>query len=291
MKKLIVLVSFFLFLSPLFAGEIIREFSWLTQKKQEKLLSGEAVFLKKGDISDVLRLENTENQPQTYPLLVIKDPLLTSSVYSISGKIRYRGIKGNGYLELWSSFRGKGRFFSRTLASGGPLKKLHGTSNWRPFILPFRCKPGSKLPEKLEFNLVLPGPGTVFLSSLRLTQFQPDENPLALPGGWWGNRMGGLLGAIYGVVLGLLGGIGGSLAGKGKARRSTFAIFNMITLIGVLTLLAGAAALWKSQPYAVYYPLLLGGIIATAVSLGVRKSVRRRYEELELRKMKALDAS
>jgi len=45
------------------------------------------------------------------------------------------------------------------------------------------------------------------------------------------------------------------------------------------------------QPYAVYYPLLLIGLIGTVVPAGVYPALKRRYEEVELRAMRAMDAT
>ena len=56
------------------------------------------------------------------------------------------------------------------------------------------------------------------------------------------------------------------------------------------SLVAGVIALALGQPYAVYYPLLLGGIILTAVCGGIRPGLRHGYEQRELRRMAAMDA-
>jgi hypothetical protein len=56
-------------------------------------------------------------------------------------------------------------------------------------------------------------------------------------------------------------------------------------------LLAGLVALMLGQPYGVYYPLLLGGIITAAVCGGNYPVLRRRYDQIELRKMSAMDAA
>jgi hypothetical protein len=42
-------------------------------------------------------------------------------------------------------------------------------------------------------------------------------------------------------------------------------------------------------PYSVYYPLLLVGFLSAVVPLGVLPAIRRRYQELELRTMRAHD--
>ena len=45
-----------------------------------------------------------------------------------------------------------------------------------------------------------------------------------------------------------------------------------------------------SQGYVVYYPLLILGCVGFRVGLASGRVVRRRYSELELRRIRALDA-
>ena len=61
--------------------------------------------------------------------------------------------------------------------------------------------------------------------------------------------------------------------------------------LGVASLIAGIAALIDGQPYAVAYPLLLGGVLLPIVFGGGYRLARRAYRESELRKMHALDAA
>ncbi len=48
-------------------------------------------------------------------------------------------------------------------------------------------------------------------------------------------------------------------------------------------------ALVLSQPYAVYYPPLLSGILMTILPIATIRRIRKQYEQIELRKMKAMD--
>lgn len=82
----------------------------------------------------------------------------------------------------------------------------------------------------------------------------------------------------------------GTLAGCGKARRFVLTLDACLIGLGVMSLVAGVIALALGQPYAVYYPLLLGGIILTAVCGGIRPGLRHGYEQRELRRMAAMDA-
>jgi hypothetical protein len=68
-------------------------------------------------------------------------------------------------------------------------------------------------------------------------------------------------------------------------------VLTLLTAFGIVCLGFGLAAVVLSQPYAVYYPLLLLGFLCTLLPIGVRGTVRRRFEKIELRKMKAMDAA
>ena len=57
-----------------------------------------------------------------------------------------------------------------------------------------------------------------------------------------------------------------------------------------MSLVAGVIALALGQPYAVYYPLLLCGIVLTGVCGGIWPAIRQGYEQRELRRMAAMDA-
>ena len=49
-------------------------------------------------------------------------------------------------------------------------------------------------------------------------------------------------------------------------------------MLGLSSLAAGVTALVASQPYEVYYPLLLTGAICAFAFLFARKPIRKRYE-------------
>ena len=171
------------------------------------------------------------------------------------------------------------------------MKSLKGNAPWRPFRLAFYMNgqdgPG---PEKIEFSVVLPGQGTVFLGPMRLVEYGDSEDPFSPAGQWWGGRTGGLIGGIVGVVMGIVGGLIGILGGRGRAKRVVWVLLGVMLLVSVAALVIGVAALLSGQPYAVYYPMLLVGAICGFVSLSIRPVMRRRYEQAELQKMNAQDA-
>ena len=82
----------------------------------------------------------------------------------------------------------------------------------------------------------------------------------------------------------------GLLACKGKARRFVLGTAKLIAGLGILSLISGVMALTQHQPYAVYYPLLLLGVISTLVMGFALPKLRKSYEEAELRKITSVDA-
>lgn len=272
-------------------AEVLREISWTDLKKAGQLAVGQ---LESGQLPappEQLKIDNPDGQARTATVLVVESPGITRSCYAMTGRVRYEGVQGEAYLEMWSHFPDGSHYFTRTLGRSGLLQRLEGSSPWRPFSLPFRATSGTDGPETLVVNVVLPGRGTVYLGPLRLVQYADDEDPLALPGAWWGDRTGGLIGGISGVVFGSVGGLIGILSGMGKARRTVLALARATCAAGILLLIVGVAALADSQPYAVWYPLVLAGILCSSIMGGMLPVLRRRYEQLELRRMTAMDAA
>jgi hypothetical protein len=218
----------------------------------------------------------------TFPLISFTTTIPPGTAYVLEGEVRYEGVAGAGYLEMWSDFAPGGRYFSRTLAPSGPQGLIDGDSDWRDFELPF--DPGSgPAPARLDLNLVLPGSGTVEIRPLTLRTVGSGS-------GWWSDRTAGGFGAFAGVLIGLLGAAIGILASRGKARRPVLVTMMALSVAGAIAIAVGIVALVARQPYAVVFPMLLLGAILVAVFGGGYRAVRRGYEAAELRKMRALDA-
>jgi hypothetical protein len=266
------------------AMEVLRDFPWSAAPGVGTVLppDGATAFAR-------LRLEHPGGGAARLPVLRIAEPGIRGFPYAITGLVRHESVADQGYLELWSVFPDGGRYFSRTLGTG-PLGPLRGTSDWRPFALPFFAEPAAPRPVRLEVNVVLPGRGVVELGPLRLVQYRPGEDPLAIAGAWWSDRAGGLAGGLGGATLGGAGALIGWLASRGAARRLVLGLARVVAGLGGLALCAGGVAWWRGQPYAVHYPLLLGGMLAAAVFGGLLGVLRRRYEEVELRRIRAADA-
>jgi hypothetical protein len=290
MKGIVIALSLLLSASAVAAEEVLREFSWSAVSRQGPSPAGEMLPAEAGASFEQLKVQNSEGQPRVVNVLTVERPAISSARYAITGQVRYDGVEGTGYLEMWNHFPDGGRYFSRTLATVGPMKSLSGSSGWRQFILPFFNKEGGPPPTRLEINVALPGRGTVYLGALRLVQYAPNENPLAVAGQWWSDQGGGLVGGIAGSILGCLGALVGWLAATGRARRVALGTLKLMILLGVIGLAAGGFALLRSQPYAVYYPLLLVGFLCVVIPAGLFRSIRKRYEDIELRRMRAMDA-
>jgi hypothetical protein len=228
-------------------------------------------------------------------LLELPDPGITLPVYALKGMVRYDDVEGDGFLQLDSHFGDAGTFFSKSLAPAGPLGKLSGSSDWRPFVLPFYANSGGQadsaapLPGKLTLSLVLPGAGSVSIRDVGLYQYASGVDPLQAAGQWFDDRSTALLGAIGGSLVGLWGALIGILAARGKARHFVLGSANVLLVIGIASFAVGIVAVAAAQPYAVYYPLLLIGVILAVVFGKLRGNLSARYEQLELKKMQSMD--
>jgi hypothetical protein len=249
--------------------------------KSEGLVKGQVVSGGPAGTQEQLKIENASGQFQSVTLLDWTNPGVQSYRYEVEGMVRYENVTAKSYLEMWSQFANGGEYFSRTLAESGPLQYLEGSSDWRRFTLPFSSDKANGYPVRIVVNVVLSADGTVYLSPIRLVQNRDS---------WWTDQAGGWIGGIAGGLVGVLGGMIGVLAGFGKARRFVLALTAGLTLLGAVSLIVGATAWALGQPYAVYYPLLLGGAILALVCGFNLPALRRRYQQMELQKMAAMDA-
>jgi hypothetical protein len=271
------------------AEETVQELSWVALQQGGRIGGGTVLPPDGGGAFHRLRVESPAGQPARVTVLTIERPAITRARYAITGLVRYEEVRKAGHLEMWSSFPGGGRYFSKTLADAGPLRPLEGTSDWRPFVLPFFNADAAPAPTTLTLAVVLPGGGRVDLGPLRLVQYGPGDDPLALGGQWWGDRTAGLVGGVAGAGVGVLGALVGWLGGTGRARRFVMGVTRSLIAAGAVAFGAGAVAWTLGQPYAVYYPLLLLGIVCPLVFASILPALRRRYETQELRRMRALD--
>ena len=283
MKRLFGAMGLCVFAVAAQANEVLREVSWERQKQAGELLAGEVHPPDDSAPFEYLEVKNPEPGARTITVLELERPGVTKTRYTMVGEVRCEGVDGTAYLEMWSTFAQAGSFFSKA--------SLTGSSPWRPLALPFDATGATGPPQTLVINLVLPGRGTVHLGPLRLVQYAEGEDPRAAAGAWWGPRTAGLVGGIVGSLIGCLGGVIGLLAGLGKGRALAMGLVKGMLAFGAISLVFGVVALFRSQPYAVFYPLLLLGVLCAGLPPFLIPTLRRRYQELELRKMKTRDFS
>jgi hypothetical protein len=262
-----------------------------------KLLAGKLNRGEPPEPAEQLTVEHAKQERKVVTVAVAEKPNIESLTYQVVGWVKHEDVAPGSYLEMWNTFADGRRAFTRTLAQSGPMRNLDGSYDWRPFLLPFQSDETAGLPTTLEINVVFGGPGRVHLSPLRIEQFPaaeqrtgapPVSTSRARPGAWWDDRTAGLVGGIGGTILGCLGGLIGTLGGLGKARRFVIAVAILVPLCGVAALVGGFVAMGLGQPWLVWFPLLLLGGIA-AVGGCLLPVFRRRYAEIELRRMTAMD--
>lgn len=108
---------------------------------------------------------------------------------------------------------------------------------------------------------------------------------------WWDVQtavwIGALGGGGLGTLGGLLGAVAGALAPRGIGKPLVVGGFFLLTLIGAASLVTGVVAVVQSQPYHVFYPLLLGGAVLSLVGGPLTYVVRHRYHQAEQRRLNA----
>ncbi len=141
-------------------------------------LPGSAKLVKDEKLGEVVRITRTPEVPQLIEIAKIEKPAATQRAYMLRGKMKFEGVGGEGFLEIWNHFPEpkKGAYFSRTMAETGPMGKLRGDSPWKEFVLPFNFDDATfPMPERIQFNVYLPQTGTVWLSDLELVELPPSE--------------------------------------------------------------------------------------------------------------------
>lgn len=264
-----------------------RDFKWDELQKQGHRSAGTVLPPAPGSPGHQLKVESSKATPSTLTVLTIDKPPIAGPRYMLRGQVRYDNVEGSGYLELWNYFPNGGQYFSRTLADQGPMGRLQGTSGWREFVLPFDAT-GAPPPTRLVMNVVLQGRGTVYLGPLQLS----DEKGSASAGAYdsTASRLAGMAGGIAGAVVGGVGALIGVLTSLGRARRFVIASTSLLTAFGVVAFIGGIVAFASSGSYSSFYPmLLLLGFLTSVVTLGLLPVIRKRYEEIELRTMRAHD--
>lgn len=103
----------------------------------------------------------------------------------------------------------------------------------------------------------------------------------------FGTMYGIIGGGVGGTLCGVLGAIGGILAPRGKGRRFVLGSMVFFVVAGAVQLIIGLIALASGQPYGIWYPMVLCGVILVAVMGPLIPVVRNRYAQVDQRRIDA----
>ncbi len=100
---------------------------------------------------------------QTFRLYEVANPGVERCTVSYKARLKSEGLAGRAYLEMWCHFPGLGEAFSRGLDN-----PISGSTDWATCQTPFFLKAG-EAPDLIRLNLVVEGPGTVFIKDIELS--------------------------------------------------------------------------------------------------------------------------
>lgn len=97
------------------------------------------------------------------PLFETGDVDVEAVRLAYSASLKTRDLERPAYLEMWCVFEDGGEYFSR-----GLNEAVSGTTDWRRVETPFFLQAGQN-PINVRLNLVISGPGTVWIDDVQLT--------------------------------------------------------------------------------------------------------------------------
>jgi hypothetical protein len=272
--------------------KILRDYDW-KELAQQQTLPGEVIST---NGSSILKIESTNDSWQDFTLLKISDPSIIKRGYFVLCVAKSEKTSDTNYEQQvhFSDFLSVGCSLPPAVLGGNGrmiFAKINGSDgrdgqdaiarSWT--YLQFEVVRDSieGLPAQLEVHLGMRSRGTVYIRPIRI---------YGVAGSWWSPQQAGLIGGIGGSVIGCFGALLGLLASKGKARNFVLTTMKIFIALGILLTIAGFIAVVSNQPYAVWYALLLPGVILTLVFSLTLPSIQRRYDELEIRRMTSVDA-
>ena len=103
----------------------------------------------------------------------------------------------------------------------------------------------------------------------------------------FGAYAGAILGGGGGTLAGLWGALAGTLAPRGKAKALVLGMGTLLAICGAILAGVGIYAWIESQPYGIWYPLVLSGAIIAGLCGGLTPMIAKRYAEADARRLAA----
>jgi hypothetical protein len=259
--------------------ETLRELDW---SKNDR--SGDGQVLESGPATPFARLEivNRYGTHRTYKIGTFTPPTFIEKRYAIVGRIRFQNVLKPGYIEVCHYYPNNTKNNTRSDEMDGPGCVIEGSGGWQDFLMPFTRDVASlNNPERIDLALVMPGKGTVELGPIRLVEYGPLGDPLTPPGAWWSSRASGIFAGIGAILLGGAGVLIGTLTISGRSQRLVQGLLAVTFLVGIVGATIGATALISDQPTAVYYPILILGVLCLVLPPASIGHVRRRFASLK----------
>ena len=101
-------------------------------------------------------------EEQTIRLFEVENPAVEQCILTYRAELKAEDLQGRAFLEMWCRLPGRGEFFSK-----GYKQAVSGTVEWARYEIPFYLKRGQK-PDLIKLNVVVEGPGRVWLRNLEL---------------------------------------------------------------------------------------------------------------------------
>jgi hypothetical protein len=115
-----------------------------------------------------IRVENgawhidARTEEQTIRLFEVENPAVEQCLLTYRAELKAEDLQGRAFLEMWCRLPGRGEFFSK-----GYKQTVSGTVDWAHYEIPFVLK-GDQKPDLIKLNVVVEGPGRVWLRNLEL---------------------------------------------------------------------------------------------------------------------------
>jgi len=152
-------------ITPMFSKTVeVTELRRFPLDNTEGLITQAGVRIDKQISSDgngSLRIDTVERS--TVRLFETGDIDIEDARLIYQARLRTQNLRGLLCLEMWCHFPNKGEYFSRGLTS----THKGGTSDWTTEETPFLLKKGQN-PDNVKLNLMIDGPGTVWIDDIRL---------------------------------------------------------------------------------------------------------------------------